>query len=106
MPPDCGLLLGDWDWVGSRPREVDLVPTWHAVRRYGRDDSWKNDFVAEYGYDLADSPGFEVLMHMRDMMQLTGPLRRAGADQRYLAFLRQRLSGIRAGGQSSQWATF
>ncbi|MBS2547778.1 aminoglycoside phosphotransferase family protein [Catenulispora sp. NL8] len=98
-----GLLLGDWDWVSHGPREVDLVPTWHAVRRYGRDNAWKSAFAAEYGYDLAHSPGYEALMHMRDMMQLTGPLRRASADQRYFTFLQQRFSGIRASDRSSQW---
>lgn len=100
-----GLLLGDWDWVSNGPREVDLVPTWHATRRYGRDTAWKDAFAIEYGYDLADSPGYEALMHMRDMMQLTGPLRRASADQRYFTFLRQRLLGIRVGDRTSQWQT-
>ncbi|WP_194917589.1 phosphotransferase [Catenulispora rubra] len=100
-----GLLLSDWDWVSSGPREIDLVPTWHAARRYGRDDAWKIAFAHQYGYDLTDSPGYEALMHMRDMMQLTGPLRRARTDQRYFTFLRQRVSAIRAGDRSSQWST-
>ncbi|WP_194908762.1 phosphotransferase family protein [Catenulispora rubra] len=100
-----GLLLGDWDWVSSGPREIDLVPTWHAARRYGRDDAWSSAFAHEYGYDLTGSPGYEALMHMRDMMQLTGPLRRARSDQQYFTFLRQRVSAIRAGDRSSQWST-
>jgi hypothetical protein len=92
---------------------ISCVPTWHAARRYGR-DAWKSLFgyeyrydLAEHRYDLADSPGYEPLMRMRDMMQLTGPgpLLRAGTDQRYFAFLRQRLAGIRTGGRTAQWLT-
>jgi hypothetical protein len=99
------LLLGDWDWVSIGPREVDLVPTWHAARRYGRDATWTARFAETYGYDLATSQGFETLMRMRDFMQLTGPLRRAATQPRYLEALRQRLAGIRSGDRQEQWKT-
>ena len=94
LAQDLGAVL-----LGSR--EIDLVPTWHATRRYGRDDAWTSAFAREYGYDVANSPGHEALMHMRDMMQLTGPLRRARTDQRYFTFLRQRDLAIRAGYRDS-----
>ena len=100
-----GLLLGDWDWVSIGPREVDLVPTWHAARRYGRDTAWTGAFAATYGYELSDSPGFETLMRMRDFMQLTGPLRHSAAQPRYLDALRQRLEGIRSGDRAGHWRT-
>lgn len=99
------LLLGDWDWVSIGPREVDLVPTWHAARRYGRDAEWARRFAEAYGYDLAASPGFETLMRMRDFMQLTGPLRHSATQPRYLQALRQRLEGIRVGDREGQWKT-
>jgi thiamine kinase-like enzyme len=101
----AGLLLGDWDWVSLGPREVDLVPTWHAARRYGRDRSWTRHFADVYGYDLAASPGFETLLRMRDFMQLTGPLRHAATQPRYRQALRQRLDGIRSGDREEQWKT-
>lgn len=100
-----GLLLGDWDWVSIGPREVDLVPTWHAARRYGRDAAWTSRFAETYGYDLTTSRGFDVLMRMRDLMQLTGPLRHSATQPRYLGALRQRLSGIRSGDREQQWKT-
>lgn len=99
------LLLGDWDWVSSGPREVDLVPTWHAARRYGRDSTWTSRFADAYGYDLSTSPGFEALMHMRDLVQLTGPLRHSATQPRYLQALRQRLDGIRSGDREERWKT-
>jgi hypothetical protein len=44
-------------------------------------------------------------MRMRDFMQLTGPLRRAATQPRYLEALRQRLAGIRSGDRQEQWKT-
>lgn len=42
--PD-GIVLGDWDRVAHGPREVDLIPTWHAARRYGKGPGWTRDFT-------------------------------------------------------------
>jgi hypothetical protein len=61
MPPKAALLrggrgevvLGDWDWVSIGPREIDLIPTWHAAARYGKGETWVSDFVHRYGYDLS-----------------------------------------------------
>lgn len=96
-------ILGDWDGVSVGPREVDLIPTWHAAARYGRDPSWVARFIEVYGYDLAASPGFELLMRMRDLVQLSGPLRRADKSPAHLAALRQRFEAIRKGDQTMTW---
>lgn len=100
LPPEA--ILGDWDWVAYGPREVDLVPTWHATVRYGRDGSWSQQFADEYGYDLRTWSGFESLLRMRDLVQITGPLRRAH-DERYRRILSQRLTDIRIGDTTSRW---
>ncbi|WP_412540239.1 phosphotransferase [Longispora sp. K20-0274] len=94
--PDA-TVLGDWDWVSIGPREVDLVPTWHAARRYGRGREWTDDFARVYGHDLAGWDGFETLLLMRDLMQITGPLRRVRDSPVFAEVLRERLSGVRAG---------
>ena len=96
-------VLGDWDRVAWGPREIDLVPTWHAARRYGRDPSWTQRFVALYGYDLATSPLFEDLMTMRDLAQLPGPLRRAPHSEPHAKALRQRLGDLMAEDKTSPW---
>jgi hypothetical protein len=92
--PDA-VVMGDWDWTSYGPREIDLIPTWHAAIRYGRGEQWAEDFAVVYGYDLARWGGFPVLFAMRDLVQLTGPLRRAGDRPEFASVLRERLEGIR-----------
>ena len=94
-------ILGDWDSVAVGPREIDLVPTWHAAVRYGRD--WVRDFVDVYGHDLASNPTFDLLLRMRDLVQLTGPLKRAAESPQHRAVLRQRFEAIRAGDRAERW---
>ena len=98
-----GAVLGDWDWVSAGPREIDLIPTWHATARYGKPASWVSDFASRYGYDLARWEGFPVLMAMRDFVQLTGPIRRARASAPHRQVLRQRLDSLRCGDTTSVW---
>jgi Ser/Thr protein kinase RdoA (MazF antagonist) len=99
------VVLGDWDWVAYGPREVDLVPTWHAATRYGKGAAWTHAFTDAYGYDLASWPGFPTLMQMRDLVQLTGPIRRAanGDGGPFAAALRQRLDDVRHGDTANVW---
>ncbi|WP_454197438.1 aminoglycoside phosphotransferase family protein [Nocardia sp. Marseille-Q1738] len=99
-------LLGDWDWVSVGPREVDLIPTWHAAVRYGRDTVWVRNFIEEYGYDLSDWSGYHVLLDMRDLVQVTGPLRRAAVAPEYAGRLRQRINDIRAGNRTTSWSQY
>lgn len=96
-------VLGDWDWVAHGPREVDLIPTWHAAIRYSRDEQWAQDFAHIYGYNLATWDGFPTLLAMRDLVQLTGPLRRARDHPEFATALHQRLNGIRNGDLQGAW---
>jgi hypothetical protein len=96
VPTTSTVLLGDWDSVACGPREVDLIPSWHAARRYRTDPDWARRFADRYGYDLAASPRFELLMEMRDLVQLSGPLRHARRSPVHAQALRQRLDGSRA----------
>jgi aminoglycoside phosphotransferase (APT) family kinase protein len=99
----AGVVLGDWDGVSLGPREVDLIPTWHAAARYGKPPSWTSDFTRKYGYDLAGWDGFPVLMAMRDLVQLNGPIRRAPDSEPHRQVLRQRLDDLRAGRTTTTW---
>lgn len=40
--------------------------------RYGKPQAWVDDFVRQYGYDLAEWDGYAVMMGMRDLVQLSG----------------------------------
>jgi aminoglycoside phosphotransferase (APT) family kinase protein len=99
----AGRVLGDWDWVSTGPREIDLIPTWHAVARYGKPASRVSDFISRYGYDLGQWEGYPVLMAMRDLVQLTGPIRRAPDSEPHRRLLRERLDSLRCGDTTSIW---
>jgi Phosphotransferase enzyme family len=99
----AGTVLGDWDWVSTGPREIDLIPTWHAVARYGKPASRISDFISQYGYDLGQWEGYPVLMAMRDLVQLTGPIRRAPDSEPHRRLLRERLDSLRSGDTTSIW---
>jgi len=101
--PPVGAVLGDWDWVSAGPREIDLIPTWHAAARYGKPASWVSDFTCRYGYDLARWEGYPVLLAMRDLVQLSGPIRRARDSEPHRQALRQRLDSLRCGDTTSVW---
>ena len=100
----AGAVLGDWDWVSTGPREIDLIPTWHAVARYGKPASRISDFIRRYGYDLGQWEGYPVLMAMRDLVQLSGPIRRAPESEPHRRLLRERLDSLRCADTTSIWA--
>ncbi|WP_112273527.1 phosphotransferase enzyme family protein [Lentzea terrae] len=103
---DVPVRLGDWDTACHGPREVDLIPSWHAAVRYGRGPQWAEAFALAYGYDLsAWDDGFPILFAMRDLVQLAGPLRRAADESTFAAAVQQRLDGIKAG-DHSRWREF
>ncbi len=98
-----GVLLGDWDRVCHGPREVDLIPTWHATHRYGKTPGWTRDFAHHYGHNLTSWPGLPSLLIMRDLAQISGPLRRAPHSPPHAHALRQRINGLRTGDTSTIW---
>jgi hypothetical protein len=97
------VLLGDWDQVAHGPREVDLIPTWHAAHRYGKGPSWTGNFVHHYRHDLTGWSGFPTLLAMRDLAQISGPLHRAAHSQPHARALRQRVIDLQAGDTSTIW---
>jgi hypothetical protein len=98
-----GFRLGDWDHISYGPREVDLIPTWHASRRYGKGRSWASNFATIYGFDLSEHPMVEMLFTMRDLVQVSGPLRRAPHSAVHAAALHDRLTDIREKHMERKW---
>jgi Ser/Thr protein kinase RdoA (MazF antagonist) len=97
------VVLGDWDRIAHGPREVDLIPTWHAAHRYGKGPNWTHAFIHHYGHDLTTWPGLPTLLAMRDLAQISGPLRRAPHSPPHARALRQRLNDLRTGNTSTTW---
>lgn len=77
-------LLGDWDEVGTGPRELDLVNT-HQGARFGRTPTERQAFTAAYGYDVTTWSGFAVLREMRDLHTLGSYIRLADAGNEQAA---------------------
>jgi aminoglycoside phosphotransferase (APT) family kinase protein len=96
-------LLGDWDEVGTGPRELDLVNT-HQGARFGRPQAERDEFTAAYGYDVTAWPGFPVLREMRDLHTLGSYMRLADAgNQRAAIELGFRLDTLKRGDADAQW---
>jgi aminoglycoside phosphotransferase len=96
-------LLGDWDEVGTGPRELDLVNTHQGVR-FGRPQAERDAFTAAYGYDVTAWPGFPVLREMRDLHTLGSYMRLADAGNGRAAIeLGFRLDTLKRGDADAQW---
>ena len=96
-------LLGDWDEVGTGPRELDLVNT-HQGARFGRTTAEREQFTEAYGYDVTTWPGFSVLRQMRDLHTLVSYLRLADdGNEHAQTQLSFRLDTLRAGDDKAMW---
>jgi phosphotransferase family enzyme len=96
-------LLGDWDEVGTGPRELDLVNTHQGVR-FGRPQAERDAFTAAYGYDVTAWLGFPVLREMRDLHTLGSYMRLADdGNERAAIELGFRLDTLKRGNADAHW---
>ena len=98
------VVLADWDAVSTGPREVDLVPTLQAAR-FGLPSADRDAFIAAYGHDVRNWPGYPVLRGIRELATLTALLRDAPADPAAKDELQVRIRSLRTG-DSCRWTTF
>ncbi|MCA1673509.1 MAG: aminoglycoside phosphotransferase family protein [Actinobacteria bacterium] len=99
---DCPRL-GDWDEVGTGPRELDLVNT-HQGARFGRTALERQQFTNAYGYDVTAWSGFPILREIRDLHTLASYIRLADAgDDHAHTQLTYRLSTLKAGDDQTLW---
>ncbi|MGH3856544.1 MAG: phosphotransferase [Pseudonocardiaceae bacterium] len=96
-------LLGDWDEVGTGPRELDLVNT-HQGARFGRPQAERDAFNTAYGYDVTAWPGFPVLREMRDLHTLGSYIRLADTGNEQAAIqLGFRIDTLKRGDANALW---
>ncbi len=95
-------VLGDWDSVSVGPREIDLAPTFSAPR-FGLDPRCVDQFVAAYGYDLREWPGYPTLRAMRELSTLTALVRLAPTEAAAARELEHRLSSLWRGDTTVVW---
>lgn len=98
-------ILGDWDEVGTGPRELDLVNT-HQGARFGRPLVERQGFTTAYGYDVTTWPGFPVLREARDLHTLGSYIRLADTgNERAGIELAFRIETLKKRDDNARWNT-
>jgi len=97
------VVLADWDAVSTGPREIDLIPTLQAPR-FGLPEYERDAFIAAYGHDIRDWPGYPVLLQIRALSTTSALLRDAHRDPATRDQLQVRLRSLRTG-DTRQWTT-
>src|SRR5262249_35320626 len=90
---DRHVVLGDWDSACLGPREIDLAPTFTAIR-FGLDVFSVDRFAVEYGYDLRAWSGYPTLRAIREVSTLTALVRLAPNTPALARELRHRLDTL------------
>lgn len=97
----------DLDNFATGPREWDLIQTamfydhfgWHTREQY-------TTFARIYGYDIMQWPGYPALAAVREFIQVTWIVNKAGEGERTSAEARKRLNALRTGASRKDWAPF
>lgn len=104
--PDGTIVLCDFDSVASGPPEWDLVPAVHGVVRY-RDDPARNAaFVDAYGFDVTQSPGWDVLRRVRDLQLVASVIANVAAQPDRADELAHRVRTVLADDDTAVWHRF
>lgn len=89
------------------PREWDLIQTALYADRYGWHTHEEYDaFVRVYGYDIMRWPGYSVLADVREFIQVTWMVQKAGESERTAEEARKRIDAIRTGANRRDWLPF
>ncbi|MFJ4078451.1 phosphotransferase enzyme family protein [Streptomyces iakyrus] len=97
----------DLDGFVTGPREWDLIQTamyydsfgWHTEAEYA-------DFVAGYGFDVREWPGYTVLRSIRELLMVTWLSQNVGTNPRAAEEVEKRVQTLRSGGSRLDWAPF
>jgi aminoglycoside phosphotransferase (APT) family kinase protein len=100
--PGTGVVLADWDTVCVGPREVDLAPTYTAVR-FGLATTAVERFAEVYGHDLRTWAGYPTLRTIRELSTLDTLIRSAPTRPASAVELRHRLGTLRCGDTTTLW---
>jgi aminoglycoside phosphotransferase (APT) family kinase protein len=97
----------DLDDFCTGPREWDLIQTALFADRYGwHTREQYNAFVHIYGYDIMQWAGYPVLADVREFIQVTWIVQKAGENERTADEARKRINTIRTGGSREEWLPF
>jgi hypothetical protein len=104
---DGVAILIDLDGFASGPREWDLVQTamyferlgWHTADEYA-------DFVAGYGFDVLEWPGYPVLRDVRELLMVAWLAQNIAVSPEVAAEVGKRIADLRAGDGRREWGPF
>jgi hypothetical protein len=104
---DGMAVLVDLDGFAFGPREWDLVLTamyyerfgWHTAVEYG-------EFVAGYGFDVLEWPGYRVLRDVRELLMVTWLAQNTRESPVITAEVAKRIGDLRTGGGRREWSPF
>jgi Ser/Thr protein kinase RdoA (MazF antagonist) len=97
-------VLGDWDHVGTGPREWDLAQIHYMDRRFGRaGENGIDAFAAAYGWDIRTWPGLDTLIAIREIWGLRPYIRTARDRPDYSQQLAYRLDTLQSGDTQALW---
>jgi Ser/Thr protein kinase RdoA (MazF antagonist) len=97
----------DLDGFSTGPREWDLIQTalfydhygWHTREEY-------DTFARVYGYDIMQWPGYNVLANVREFIQVTWMIQKAGESDKTAAEARKRIGSLRNETSRKDWLPF
>jgi len=100
-------IVIDLDGFAIGPREWDLIQTalfydhygWHTRGEY-------ETFARTYGYDIMQWPGYNVLANVREFIQVTWMIQKAGESEKTAAEARKRIGSLRNGASRKDWLPF
>ena len=97
----------DLDDFCTGPREWDLIQTALYTDRYGwHTREQYESFVRVYGYDIMRWPGYPVLADIREFIQVTWMVQKAGESKQTADEARKRLNTLRTGASREDWLPF
>ncbi|MDQ1294085.1 MAG: hypothetical protein QG608_1968 [Actinomycetota bacterium] len=105
VTPD-GVVLLDFDWVATGPREWDLLPTAVATQRFGLPADQYAAFCAAYGRDVIDWDGYPTLRAVREVTMTTWLMQNIGESPDVEQEFRLRVRSLREGDHDQRWRAF
>jgi aminoglycoside phosphotransferase (APT) family kinase protein len=101
---DGGALLMDLDGFATGPREWDLIQTAIFYDRFGwHTQSEYREFVAAYGYDIINWPGYQVLRDTRELSMVSWLMQNVASDDKAATEFAKRVHALRTGGPVDDW---
>ena len=104
---DGTIKLIDFEDFCYGPREWDVAveAVRHQALRWVSEDDYRS-YVAEYGFNVLDWPGFPIIRAARELNMTTWLAQRLGQDKEIDTEIRQRITDLRNGHSARHWRPF